>query len=155
MPYFILCCKARHLQRESWKSKQKVSFTTMISLDVIEALLSSDSQRRQAAEAHFQSVDVNQRVLAWPAVWPTVTTAAVAHLVCVLWRRDILNCTVDTASLLAPLQQILGSAPDDRTRAAIGYCLAEVVARTATSAALEQVLTGTESLVSGCCFGFA
>ena len=138
----------------------------MISLHVIEALLSSDSQRRQAAEAHFQSLDVNERVFAWPAAWAeaqqsagssTTVATTVAHMMAVLWRRDILQCTVDVAPLLAPLQQIFVStsssaaASDERIRSAIGHCLAEVVALVQTSAALEQALQGMDAVVSDCC----
>lgn len=135
----------------------------MISLQVLEALLSTDAARRQAAEAHFQSTPVNERVVLWPTVWQqtvnNTTTVqqqqTLAHMIAVLWRRDILKCTVDTnvlVSLLGPLQQIFGSSSpsaivDDKVRAAVGHCLAEVVALLQTNIALEQTLQGTEALV--------
>ena len=129
----------------------------MITLQVLEALLSNDAHRRQAAEAHFQSVDVNERVLAWPSVWHQATQQqqqlALFHMIAVLWRRDILQCNVTAnhlAPLLEPLQQIFVSGPfdHDKVRSAIGHCLAEVVALVQSSAALEQSLQATESMVS-------
>ena len=129
----------------------------MISLQVLEALLSTDTARRQAAEAHFQSTPVDDRVLMWPAEWEQATmgapsSMALPHMIAVLWRRDILTCTTNSnlSSLLGPLQQIFGSAAitDDKIRGAIGHCLAEVVALVQTNAALEQTLIGTEAVVS-------
>ena len=128
----------------------------MISLQVLESLLSTDAARRQLAEAHFQSTPVDERVLMWPAVWEQAATStpsstALPHMIAVLWRRDILTSTSNSNldSLLVPLQQILCSTAikDDKIRAAFGHCLAEVVALVQTGTALEQTLQGTEALV--------
>jgi hypothetical protein len=132
----------------------------MISLAVVQALLSADAPHRQAAEAHLQSLPVTTRVGAWSSVWHEATSAhqdaadvtPVLHLIAVLWRRDILQCgdaPQTTAALLAPLRHIFcgpaGLTP--QIRSAIGYCLAEVVALADTSLALEQTLQATEALV--------
>ena len=134
----------------------------MITLSLLEALLSSNGQQRQAAEAHLQSLDVNQRVFGWPVVWQQVEQAvvepqlntALSHMIAVLWRRDILTCSTNVATLLEPLQQIFASdsklVVDDKIRSAIGYCLAEVVALLHTSAALEQTLQATQVMVCRC-----
>jgi hypothetical protein len=133
----------------------------MIPLNILEALLSSNGQHRQAAEAHLQSLDVNQRVFEWVSVWreleqvqqqPNPANTALPHMIAVLWRRDILSCSTNVTSLLDPLQRIFASntpvVADEKVRSALGYCLAEVVALVQTSAALEQTLQVTESLVS-------
>lgn len=131
----------------------------MIGLKVLEALLSNDAQRRQMAEAHFQAMDVNARVVEWPAVFHQAAAAAdsninskmaLMHMITVLWRRDILQCEPEkTAVLLDPLCQLF-AAPSlaEKIRAALGHCLAEVVALTQSTQALEQALQVTEGMVS-------
>lgn len=135
----------------------------MISLAVVQALLSADASQRQAAEAHLQSLPVTTRVGAWAGVWheasvshtnaTATTTTPLLHMIAVLWRRDILQCSDQpdaTTALLAPLTHIFCASPANsltpHIRSAIGYCLAEVVAL-ATSAVLEETLQATEPLV--------
>lgn len=144
----------------------------MISLQVLQAFLSNDASQRQAAEAHFQNMDVNARVLEWPAVYQQAISGndtnrnnnnninnntAMLHMIAVLWRRDILQCgggggganNSSLVTLMDPLLQIFAASAldDDKIRAAFGHCLAEVVALTESSAALEQALKPTEALV--------
>ena len=129
----------------------------MITLEILQALLSADTARRQAAEAHFQSMAVQDRVVAWPSVWPALQAdPALAQLAAVLWRRDILNCTNAATGVVATLQEPIAhiycqaaAAPvSDTIRTAVGHCWAEVVAMTGTTAALEQTLQATQGMVS-------
>jgi hypothetical protein len=77
--------------------------TMVITNELLEALLSPDATRRQAAESHFAAMDLHVRLegllrrleqqeAGEPAA-PSTTAAATTHLAAVLLRRNLLRLT--------------------------------------------------------------
>lgn len=118
--------------------------TSIITTELLEALLSPDAQRRGEAEAYFQGVAPMERVGGLvPLIQHFATTTnnnnqnSVASLAAILLRRDILRLSADALPLLeaivAPLLEAFlshNSAAASREtlqlRTAMGHCLAEI-----------------------------
>ena len=122
-----------------------------ITKELLDALLSADSQRRQEAEAFFQAIPVNQRV---SELLHQVQQHN--HLSAVLLRRDILRMddALAVQSLVDPLlSSFLASNVASVERNAIGYCLGEICGAVAvlspSSPEKEQTMLRILNAVSG------
>ena len=122
-----------------------------VTAELLDALLSTDTHRRQEAEAYFQAIPVNERVA--DLIYQVQQKN---HLSAVLLRRDILRLSDARAveTLVDPLlSSFLAFNGSSTQRIACGHCLAEICG---TVAALspspqekEQAMTRILNAVSG------
>lgn len=125
--------------------------------DVLEALLSMDSERRRQAEAYLQEIPVKARATQLTqlllASHPAGKVLPVQQLAAVLLRRDILLLT-QAPDLLVSIREVLlpffGRNPDT----AVAHCLAEIChvqsvtqSEEAANTSLLAVLNATASTV--------
>lgn len=110
---------------------------SIITTELLEALLSPDAQRRGEAEAYFQGVAPVERVGGLvPLIQhsannnnsASTSSSGVASLAAILLRRDILR--LDALPLLdalvAPLLEAFLANTAMALRTAVGHCLAEI-----------------------------
>lgn len=124
--------------------------TNKITSEILGALLSTDTQRRQEAEAYFQAIPLNERVAGL-----VHQVKQQSHLSAVLLRRDILRMrdAQSAESLIDPLLSSFLAAIGSVERIAIGHCLAEVCGTVALLSPSpqdkEQVMARILNAVSG------
>ena len=118
-----------------------ITMTSMITTDLLEALLSPDAHRRGEAEAYFQGVAPMERV---GGLVPMIqhfsnhnantNNSGVASLAAILLRRDILRLSdlPLLEAIVAPLLEAFlvsnnnTSSSSMALRTAVGHCLAEI-----------------------------
>ena len=120
--------------------------STMVTLELLDALLSPDAGRRRQTEEYFQALPLESRVQG------LLGLAGQNHLAAVLLRRDVLKMA-DAESLVDPLLSAF-LASSSTTRTALGHCLAEVCGTVAilspnnTDAVMAKILNAVSGVVS-------
>jgi len=135
---------------------------TIITNDLLQALLSADAQQRQAAEAYLQSLTVTQRIQGLVQVLQANTTSTNAppppqqQLAGVLLRREIIVQLDDSQQLQALMEQLLTVSSNNEFTSAttVNNCLAEICAslqwldEAASVATVTRILSTSAPMVS-------